>query len=61
MEGRERNGAKINKPAKKKVVKRFENVPLGLSSSMVTMVAGGPGRDSLHSKRVREEKPKVSN
>lgn len=24
-------------------------IPLGLSSSMVTMVAGGPGLDSLHS------------
>lgn len=24
-------------------------IPLELSSSMVTMVAGGPGRDSLHS------------
>lgn len=24
-------------------------IPLGLSSSMVTMVAGGPGRESLHS------------
>lgn len=27
----------------------FDYIPLGLSSSMVTMVAGGPGRDSLHS------------
>lgn len=29
--------------------------PLGLSSSMVTIVAGGPGRDSLHSAHTQGE------
>lgn len=32
-------------------------IPLGLSSSMVTMVAGGPGRDSLHSMGRRKKYP----
>lgn len=58
VERRERYGAKINKPAGRG--EAFLNVPLGLFSSMVTMVAGGPGRDSLHSACVQEEKCKVN-
>lgn len=54
VERRERYAAKINKPAGRG--EAFSNVPLGLSSSMVTMVAGGPGRDSLHSACVQVEK-----
>lgn len=57
VERRERYRAKINKPAG--ISEAFSNVPLGLFSSMVTMVAGGPGRDSLHSAGVQGEKRKV--
>ena len=42
----ERSGATISEGHRGEAV---WYIPLGLSSSMVTMVAGGPGRDSLHS------------
>lgn len=35
----------------------LRTLPLGLSSSMATMVAGGPDRDSLHSGK--EEKKRI--
>lgn len=35
---------------------KLRTLPLGLSSSMATMVAGGPDRDSLHSANVEERR-----
>lgn len=45
---------------KYEMIEHSSTLPLGLSSSMATMVAGGPERESLHSERIKNSQDKIT-
>lgn len=48
----------IGVPGPEEDKEMLRTLPLGLSSSMATMVAGGPDRESLHSEKRRKKREK---